>query len=190
MRRLIALVGLVAAAGCVDRAPTETPGGTRALSPSFSVGSEGAPPIVFNTQLRAEDEIPLPTTLSSSKGHAHLKVRADGTIESRLKINNIDSDVLRFCHIHWIDTRPTSTFPPGAGPVIWFLTPTNQNLQLDNRHFDFQQDADYVNNNKFGSDTPENAAMARTALLANPSEFYVNCHSNASPPGFIRGNLP
>jgi hypothetical protein len=120
-------------------------------------------------------------------GHSHFRVLADGTIRSDLQINNIGGEVVRFCHIHWIN--PVAT-PAGTGPVIWFLTPTGQNLQDDSRIIRVVQDADYVTNAVFGADTPENAASALAALLEDPARFYVNCHSNDFPPGFIRGNLP
>jgi hypothetical protein len=88
--------GLVAV-GCADPTPTGTLGGSRALSPSFAIGSEGAPPTEFNAQLRAETEIP--TSTSESKGHSHFAVRADGVIESMLKINNED-EVVRFARVN------------------------------------------------------------------------------------------
>jgi CHRD domain-containing protein len=180
MRRLIAVAGLVAV-GCADPTPTGTLGGSRALSPSFAIGSEGAPPTEFNAQLRAETEIP--TSTSESKGHSHFAVRADGVIESMLKINNED-EVVRFCHIHAINTAA------GTGPVVWFLSPTGVTLQLTDKHIEFRQDGDYVNNAVFGADNSANESTAREALLANPSRFYVNCHSNRFPAGFMRGNLP
>ncbi len=77
MRRFIAVAAVIAL-GCADPAPTATGGAGGALAPSFSIGSDGAPPLLFNTQLRSEDEIPAST--SESKGHSHLALRADGTI--------------------------------------------------------------------------------------------------------------
>lgn len=180
MRRLIVLVGVVAV-GCTDPTPTSTDRGSRSLTPSLSIGREGAPPIVLNTQLRSDTEIPL--TTSESKGHAQLKVLADGTIQSHLMINNKGAEVVRFCHIHWIN--PTSTIA-GTGPVIWWLTsPTGSNLALTDAHIEFSQNANFVSTTAFPTE-----AGALAAFLEDPSDFYVNCHSNAFPPGFIRGNLP
>ena len=186
MRSLVAIVAAstLAAAACADPAPTETLDAASVLSPSLSTGRDG-PPRLLNTQLTADAEIPMST--SESRGHAHLKALADGTIESLLKINNSGGEVLRFCHIHWINPNAT---PAGTGPIVWFLTPVGQNLQRNDPHFDFRQNAVYVANSPFGPPTPANMAAARAALLADPSKFYVNCHSNAFPPGFIRGNLP
>src|SRR5688572_10118826 len=101
MRRLIALVGMAAVAGCAEPVPTETPGGTRALSPSLSEGGEAIAPIaVFNTQLRAENE-PGPLSTSEAKGHAQIKVFADGTMEFSLFVNSVKSEeIFNRAHIH------------------------------------------------------------------------------------------
>ncbi|MGH8622244.1 MAG: CHRD domain-containing protein, partial [Burkholderiales bacterium] len=136
----------------------------------------------FETGLTARDEIP--TSTSRSKGEAELEVLSNGTIESEVEINNKGQEVVRFCHIHVINTTA------GTGPIVWFLTPTGVQLQIADRHIRFRQNADYVNNTVFGPDNPAIEATARAALLAEPARFYVNCHSNAFPPGFIRGNLP
>jgi hypothetical protein len=121
-----------------------------------------------------------------SKGHAHLKVWPDGTIESHLRINNKGGEIVRFCHIHWINPNPVPPALPGTGPIIWWLTsPTGTNLMLTDSHIEFRQNANFVSTSAFATE-----AAALEAFLADPSDFYVNCHSNAFPPGFIRGNLP
>jgi hypothetical protein len=180
MRYAGLMVAALVVSGCTESSePTSLRGGGTML---LAVGSDGAPPIVLNSQLRSENEIP--TSTSESQGHSQAKVLADGTIESDVMINNLGREVVRFCHIHVINTAA------GTGPVVWFLTPTGVTLQNSDRIIRFRQNADYVNNAVFGADTPENAATALEALLADPTDFYVNCHSNAFPPGFIRGNLP
>ena len=90
----IAVVGL-AALGCADPTPTSTNGSERALSPSLSMARADAAPIaVFNTQLRAENE-QNPASTSESKGHAQVKVFADGTIEFTFTINNKSGVTMR-----------------------------------------------------------------------------------------------
>jgi hypothetical protein len=180
MRRLIVLVGLVTG-GCADLPPTPTATGGREVA-LRSVGSGEESSTEFATRLLARTEIPVST--STSKGEAELEMLGNGTIESEVSIDNQGMEVVRFCHIHAINN------PDRTGPVVWFLTPTGVQLQIADRHIEFRQNADYVNNAVFGPDTPANETTARAALLADPSTFYVNCHSNAFPPGFIRGNLP
>jgi CHRD domain len=176
MRGSFAVVaGLVLVAVCTDPAPTETPGGARAFSPSLAVGAENAGFVALNTQLRAENERPTPAD-SRSKGHAHLKAIADGPIESHLKINNTDGETVLFCHIHVI------TMTNGNGPVVWFLTPRTVRANL--AHFEFRQNADYNTSAPFA-----NEDAARAAFDADASRFYVNCHSTKTPAGFIRGDL-
>lgn len=174
MKRWIGLAaGIAMVAACADQAPTSTERGGPSLS------AQG-PVTVFNTQLRSELEVP--TSTSESKGHAQVKVFEDGTIESKVIINNKGGETVRFGHIHRLS--------PGAltGPIIWWLTtPVGTNLGLTDRHIDIRQQALFVpsTSNPFSS---HDEALAE--LLANPSDFYVNFHSNAFPGGFARGFLP
>ena len=173
MKRWIgrAMVAALVAA-CADQAPSPTEGGAPSLSASGAV-----PATVFNTQLRGELESPIST--SESKGHAQIKVFQDGTIESVVIINNKGGETVRFGHIHHLN--PASA----TGPVIWWLTsPTLTNLMLTDRHLDFRQQAAFVANTHFA--THEDAVAA---LLADPSSFYVNFHSDAFTGGFARGFL-
>lgn len=175
MRHWQALVVVGALTACADQAPTGTVAAR--LAPSLSIGSDGAPPIVFNTQLRSESEVP--TSTSESKGHAQIKVLADGTIESMVFVNNKDGESVRFGHIHHLN-------PGGAtGPVIWWLSsPVGTDLNLTDRHLEFRQQGIFVTNAHF---TSHAAALAE--LLLNPASFYVNFHSDAFPGGFARGFL-
>jgi hypothetical protein len=190
--------------GCADSAPTSGVS-TRDAEPSLSgSGSDRdsdddrGRSLQFKVALRAANEIPVSTSLS--RGEARIRIPPSGPIRSILEIDNRGNEVIRFCHIHWIDPSITGA-NAGTGPVIWFLTPTGvavpvtggnplQGMQLVTQKFLIGQDADYVTNNAFGADNAANEATARAALIADPSKFYVNCHSNAFAPGFVRGNLP
>ena len=175
MRHWHAIVAVVAVAACADQPST----GPERFAASLSVGgSEGAPPIVFNTQMRSELEVPLST--SESKGHAHIKVLANGTIESLVMINNKGNESVRFGHIHHLNPgQPT-------GPVIWWLSnPVGVDLNLTDRHLEFRQQGIFTANAHFASHE-----VALAELLRDPSSFYVNFHSDAFPGGFARGFLP
>jgi hypothetical protein len=175
MRHWHAIVVVVAVAACADQPST----GPERFAASLSVGgSEGAPPIVFNTQMRSELEVPLST--SESKGHAQIMVLADGTIESTVIINNKGDESVRFGHIHHLNPgQPT-------GPVIWWLSnPVGVDLNLTDRHLEFRQQGIFTANAHFASHE-----VALAELLRDPSSFYVNFHSDAFPGGFARGFLP
>ena len=172
MKRWIGLVaGIAVVAACADQAPTST----ERDGPSLSAQR---PVAVFNTQLRSALEVP--TSTSESKGNAQIKVLADGTIESKVIINNKGNESVRFGHIHHVNPGVTT------GPVIWWLSsPVGTDLNLTDRHLDIRQQGIFVANAHF---TSHDEALAE--LLANPSDFYVNFHSDAFPGGFARGFLP
>jgi hypothetical protein len=166
MRRLIALVGVVAV-GCADPTPTSTEAANRSLSPSFSIGSDGA---VFNTELRAENE-PNPVSTSESKGHAQVKVLADGTVEFTLIINNKADETFTRAHIH-------KNVVGVNGPIHW----------------DFLEGGIPVASIGGQPSTLRGVGRARSAavladLLENPAQYYVNVHSVLFPGGAIRGQL-
>jgi hypothetical protein len=175
MRHWHAMMVVVAAAACADQPST----GPDRFSPSLSSdASEEAPPIVFNTQMRSELESPLST--SDSKGHAQIKILADGTIESMVMINNMGDESVRFGHIHHLNTSAAT------GPIIWWLSsPVGVDLNLTDRHLEFRQEGIFVPNPHF---TSHAAALAE--LLRDPASFYVNFHSDNFPSGFARGFLP
>ena len=166
MRRLIALVGVVAV-GCADPTPTSTEAANRSLSPSLSIGSDGA---VFNTELRSDQE-PNGASTSESKGHAQVKVLSDGTVEFTLIINNKADETFTRAHIH--------KAPAGANGGI---------------HWDFLEGGVPVASIGGQPSTLRGVGRARSAavladLLANPDQYYVNVHSVLFPGGAIRGQL-
>jgi hypothetical protein len=166
MRHLIALVGVVAV-GCADPTPTSTKAANRSLSPSLSVGSDGA---LFNTELRSDQE-PNGASTSESKGHAQVKVLADGTMEFTLIINNKSDETFHRAHIH--------KAPAGSNGGI---------------HWDFLEASNPVPNISGQPSTLRGTARPRPGsnlddLIANPDQYYVNVHSLAFPGGAIRGQL-
>jgi hypothetical protein len=175
MRHWGALVAALAVVGCNDSTPTSEAGS----APSLSSGqSELVPPVVFNTQLRSELEVP--ACASESKGHAQVKVLQDGTIEAVSIINNKGDESVRFGHIHHLDPGQTT------GPIIWWLTtPIGADLDLTERHIDIRQEGAFVDNPHFAT-----AELALAELLSDPGSFYVNFHSDVCPGGFARGFLP
>ena len=176
MRHWRTFLAALIALGCGDRTPPAAIVGSAALR--ASVQSELAPPLVFNTQMRSELEVP--TCVSESKGHAQIQILQDGTIQAAAKINNLGGETIRFGHIHHLNAGQ------GTGPIIWWLTsPVGVNLQITDRQFDVRQDGIFVANPHFAT-----AELALAALLNDPESFYVNFHSDLCPGGFARGFLP
>lgn len=176
MRHWGAFLAALLVVGCGD--PTPPTGVGRSASLLANVQRELAPPLVFNTQMRSELEVP--TCVSASKGRAQIKIMDDGTIESAATLNNMGGEHVRFGHIHHLNPGQ------GTGPIIWWLTsPVGANLGLTARHIDVRQAGLFVPNPHFAS-----AADALAELLSDPGSFYVNFHSDACPGGFARGFLP
>ena len=179
MRRVLGVVCGLAALACSQSAPSG-PEQFRSLASLLGDGASAnnsSAPVVFNTQMR--NELESPACPSDAKGHAHVMVNQDGSIDSDVTLNNKGESV-RFGHIHHL-------IPPAAtGPIIWWLSsPIGTDLNLTDKHLVFHQPAAFVTNTHFASH-----AAALAALLATPSEFYVNFHSDNCPGGFARGFLP
>jgi hypothetical protein len=180
MRRVLGVICCLAALAC-----SENPGGTEPFVSLESVigraaadhGDAHGPVTVFNTQMR--NELESPACPSDAKGHAQIKVNPDGSIDSKVTVNNKGESV-RFGHIHHLN--PASA----TGPIIWWLSsPIGMDLNLTDKHLSFAQGAAFVTNAHFA-----NHAAALAELQANPGDFYVNFHSDNCPGGFARGFLP
>jgi hypothetical protein len=171
------LTGLLTLA-CSDSAPS-SPAARVAAAVAVSASVAGAhAPIVFNTQMRSELEVP--ACASESKGHAQIKVDPDGTIHSQVLLNNKGGESVRFGHIHHLNPDAQT------GPIIWWLSsPVGTDLNLTEQHLDIRQEGVFVSNTHF---TTHEEALA--ALLDDPGSFYVNFHSDLCPGGFARGFLP
>lgn len=160
---------VLALAACADAAPTNV---TPDLAPSFSLalGSDAAPPTVFNVQLRAENE-PNGTSTSESKGHAQVMVLADGTMEFTFTVNNKSGETYTRAHIHKAAAGVN-------GPIHWdFLEAGNPVASISDQPSQLRGVA------------RARAAAVLADLLADPSGYYVNVHSTAFPGGAVRGQL-
>ena len=172
------VVVALAVAACTGSAPTNQPITGANVAQFASVASEEAPPIVFNTQMRSDIEVP--ACESESQGLAQIKILQDGTIESIVILNNKSDESVRFGHIHHLNAGAST------GPIIWWLSsPVGVDLNLTDRHIDIRQVGIFVPNPHF---TSAEAGLAE--LLANPGSFYVNFHSDRCPGGVARGFLP
>ena len=99
--RAVQVCIVLAIAACADQTPTNVASNASNASrlPSFSLGSEAAPPTVFNVTLRSENE-PNGASTSESKGHAQVMVLEDGTIEFTFTVNNKSGETYTRAHIH------------------------------------------------------------------------------------------
>src|SRR6266508_2631585 len=160
MRYWSRVVAALAVAACTDSAPSTQPTTGENVALLASVASEEAPPIVFNTQMRSDIEVP--ACESESQGLAQIKILQDGTIESVVILNNKSDESVRFGHIHHLNAGATT------GPVIWWLSsPVGVDLNLTDRHIDIRQVGIFVPNPHFTS-----AAAGLAELLSHPSSFY------------------
>jgi len=122
---------------------------------------------VLHANLTAENETP-PTT-SAAKGKTQIKVRNDGTIEFKTRINNKNAETFVAGHIH---EAPVGV----AGPIVvpLFVPPAQPTSA---RHI-----------KQSGVATP-NSGTTGADLCEDPSAYYVNYHTTVFPLGAIRGQL-
>ena len=130
-------------------------------------GSGNGTVCVLHARLNAREA----GTTSSAKGHTLIKVRRNGTIEYKTHINNKGRETFVAGHIH---QAPIGVNGPIVFPLFRGMAPTSAR-QIRDR----------------GSVPAATAADQQFAstLCQNPSAYYVNYHSTASPGGAIRGQL-
>src|SRR5437763_7020830 len=122
---------------------------------------------VLHAKMSAKNETTGST--STAKGHTLIKVRNDGTIEFKTKINNKNRETFVAGHIH---QAPVEV----AGPIVvpLFVSPAPA---TNARHI-----------KESGVATPTGTTTGAN-LCQNPSAYYVNYHTTAFPGGAIRGEL-
>jgi hypothetical protein len=126
-------------------------------------GSDNGTMCVENAQLRPENETP--TSTSTAKGHAQIKVRNDGTIEYRWFILNKDAESFFVGHIH----RKNPNSPVGPPVVFLFSGPATTERHIRGEG--------------------ETTSPVAADICENPTAYYVNFHTTANAPGAIRGDL-
>jgi CHRD domain-containing protein len=172
--RYMFVSGMLLAAACTDVPPTSTGRNAATLTQAeggpVSSASADVAPIVFNTELRAENE-PNNASTSDSKGRAQVVVLPDGTIEFTLVINNKSSETYTRAHIH---KGPTGV----NGPIHWdFLEGGVPVATIGDQPATLR-----------GIARPRAAAVLDD-LLAHPDQYYVNVHSTVFAGGAMRGQL-
>lgn len=167
--RCVHVCAVLAVAACADVTTLPTAGIATNQTPSFGLSEGNA--IVFNVQLRAENE-PNGASTSESKGHAQVMVLQDGTIEFTFTINNKSGETYTGAHIH--------KAPAGVnGPIHWdFLQAGNPVESVSGQPSQLR-----------GVARPRTGVAVLADLLANPSNYYVNVHSTRFPGGAVRGQL-
>lgn len=163
MRTLAPFALVLALASCGE--PTTARAFAAGAASFARVENQRAPLAVYTAQLRADAELPSPTS-SRAWGFAQVKVKPNGVIEWTVRVHNPAGEAFRAGHIHVVSQ------PNGTGPVALPLL----NGSYTGKQFEV-------------SGTATNAALAN-ALLADPDNYYVNLHTAVFPAGAIRGNLP
>ncbi len=129
-----------------------------------AAGGNG-PLCVLNTKLVPEEEVP--TSTSTAKGQAHLKLFADGTVTWNVHILNRANEEFMSGHIH------RAPFGVAGGVVVPLFATASPATERQFRD----------------SGSRSAAASLLAEICANPGGFYVNYHTLANPGGAVRGQL-
>jgi hypothetical protein len=154
MRHLMLLFGAVLALAA--------PAASSASATNSAKDDSGAM-CVLHTNLSAEGDT---GSTSTDTGRTKIKVLADGTIEFKTKIENMDGETFMAAHIHQGAVGV-------AGPPVELL-------------FSGSTSASQIKQS--GVAMPL-ASTTGADICADPSGYYVNYHSTQFPDGSIRGQL-
>jgi hypothetical protein len=154
MRRLI----LFFVAACAIAVPAAS-----AAPAKNSANNDSGVMCVLHAKLSAEGDT---GSTSMDTGKTKIKVLADGTIEFKTKINNVDGETFVAAHIHQGAVGI-------AGPPVELL-------------FSGSTNASKIKQSSVA--TPLTSTTGAD-ICADPSGYYVNYHSTQFPDGSIRGQL-
>jgi CHRD domain len=154
MRRLI----LFFVAACAIAVPAAS-----AAPAKNSANNDSGVMCVLHAKLSAEGDT---GSTSMDTGKTKIKVLADGTIEFKTKINNVDGETFVAAHIHQGAVGI-------AGPPVELL-------------FSGSTNASKIKQSSVA--TPLTSTTGAD-ICADPSDYYINYHSTQFPDGSIRGQL-
>jgi CHRD domain len=154
MRRLM----LLFVAACAIAVPA-----TSAASAKDSAKNDSGVVCVLHARLSAEGDT---GSTSIDTGKTKVKVLADGAIEFKTKIENVDGETFVAAHIH------QGAVGVAGLPVELLFSGSTSTSKIK----------------QSGIATPL-ASTTGSDLCADPSGYYVNYHSTQFPDGSIRGQL-
>jgi CHRD domain len=160
------IFALVALAACTEASLTEPPVLPAHVGAIASIGA----PLVFNTQLRPENEIR--TTVddpveSVARGHAQVKLFADNTLGFKITVQNPEGETFILGHIH---QAPAGINGPIVVDLLGTISESGGLIKLEG--------------------TVAVLPAVATAIRSGPAGFYVNLHTTIDPQGALRGQLP
>ena len=160
------ILALVAVAACTQASPTDP----LPLATEPQANASAATPVVYNTQLRPENEIrttPDDPVESGARGHAQIKLFGDNTVEFKITVQNPGSETFVAGHIH---QAPAGINGPIVVDLLGAIAESGELLKLEG--------------------TVAAAPEVADAIRADPAGFYVNLHTTIDPQGAVRGQLP
>lgn len=134
------------------------------------------PDSVFTTHLSGENEVP--SIESDGSGFTSVTVSEDGTtLDYRLYVNDLDDVTMAHIHVGGPDVN---------GPVAAFLFgPEDPGVMADG----LLAEGTITEGDLIATDGVFDGTMSQLIQLIEGGETYVNVHTEAQPPGEIRGQL-